>query len=114
MRLHGPGRRHLTWSLVLYLDLAATGRATTPAQRHSGLGENPVDEAVRPSCRGRQRADALSGVVPLTEERRQLAPIHAGHPGAFLKRLGHLHLLLAGVTSEFHISLGNDQAWPTD
>src|SRR6516162_6377316 len=108
--LHGPGRRHLAWPLVLYLGLAATGRATPPAQCHAGLGENPVDEAIGPSCRGRERPDALAGVVPLAELCRQLAAIHAGHPGTFLEGLGHMHLLSAEVTSELYGPLRNDHA----
>src|ERR1700727_85763 len=44
-----PGRRHLGVLLVDHLGLATTGCAATSAQRHSGLGQDPVDEAVGPS-----------------------------------------------------------------
>ena len=96
---HGSGPVPSGVACALYLGFAAAGCATTPAQRHSGLGENPVDEAVGPSCRGRDGTDALTAVVPLAEKSRQLAAIDAGYPRAFLEGgLGHMHLLFAEVT----------------
>src|SRR5436305_9046675 len=105
----GPGRLHRRrrragatwWNLALHLGLATAGRSTTPAQRHSGLGQDPVDEAVGPSCRGCQCADALARVIPLAEGCRQLAAIHPRHPRAFLEGLGHMYLPLDAVTIEY-------------
>ena len=87
--------------LVLHFGLATAGRTTTPAQRHSRLAQDPVDEAVGPSCRGCQRADALTRVIPLAEGRRQLAAIHPRHPRAFLEGLGHMYLQFDAVTIEY-------------
>src|ERR1700744_4654068 len=112
-----PSRRRrrragaLDTALVLHLFPAIAGSATAPAQRHSGLGQDPVDEAVGSSCRSRQGTNALSRVISFTEACRQLAAIHSGHPRAFLEGLGHhMYLLLALVISELHVPLGNDQA----
>src|ERR1700722_17622089 len=62
-RRRAPGRRHLGVVLAVHLGLATSGGATTSAQRHSGLGQDPMDEAVGPSRQGVQRANAFARVV---------------------------------------------------
>src|SRR5215469_12001604 len=73
------------------LSLTA-GRAAAAAQRHPGLGQDPVDEAVGPAGRAGQGPDALPRVVSLLEVSRQLRAVGARHPGAFLEGLGHEYL----------------------
>src|SRR5438270_598353 len=76
-----PSRCRLSTALAPHLILAAAaGGTATPAQRNSVLGQDPVDEAVGPSCRGCQGTDALAGVVPPAEGDRQLAAIGPGYP----------------------------------
>src|SRR4030081_548860 len=59
------------------------GGAAPAAQGHAGLGEDAVDEAVRPPGGDRQGADGLAGVVAVLQVSRQLAAILPGYPGAF-------------------------------
>src|SRR5215469_17027128 len=73
------------------LSLTA-GRAAAAAQRHPGLGQDPVDEAVGPAGRAGQGPDALPRVVSLLEVSRQLRAVGTRHPGAFLEGLGHEYL----------------------
>src|SRR5258708_1070259 len=75
-----------------YSGLLASGRPAASAQVHAGLGQDAVDESVRASGGGCQSADALTGVVPLLEIRRQLVALGTGHAGALLQGLGHEYL----------------------
>src|SRR5580700_346190 len=70
------------------------GGAAPAAQGHAGLGQDAVDEPVRPAGRGRQGTDGLAGVVAVPQVGRQPAAVFPGHPGAFSEgcRFGHLYL----------------------
>src|ERR1700733_2399857 len=71
------------------------GGTAPAAQGHAGLGEDAVDEPVRPPGRGRQGADGLAGVVAALQVTRELAAVFPGHPGALSQRcrFGHLYYL---------------------
>ena len=100
-----PGRCHLGRGLSASPWSCCCGsrhhvRATSRRSR-SGSGGR-----IRRTSRSRRPVtDALAGVIPLAEERRQLAAIHPGHPRAFLEGLGHMYLPFAAVTIELHIPL---------
>src|SRR5690606_35450306 len=72
--------------------LLAPGRAAATAQVDAGLGQNPMDETVGAAGGGCQGADALAGVVPLLQVRRQLVALGTGHAVALLQGLGHEYL----------------------
>lgn len=70
------------------LLLLRAGGAAAATQRHTGLGEHPVHEAVRPSGRLRERPDAGALLVLLLQLRCELVPGNASDPAALLQ-VGH-------------------------
>src|SRR5256885_14360612 len=72
------------WPHGVRSGLLTAGRPAASAQVHAGLGQDAVDEAVRPSGCGSQGSDALPGVVALLQLLRQLVSLGTGHAGALL------------------------------
>src|ERR1700743_3244486 len=67
-------------------------RPAPAAQGHALLGEDPVDEPVRPPRRQGQCPDGLPCVIAALQVRRHRRPVRTGHPAALLEFLGHLYL----------------------
>src|SRR5260370_39242081 len=68
------------------------GSAAAAAQRHPRLGQDPENEAVRPSGRASHGADALPGVVSLLQGSRLLRADGTAHQGAFIDGLSNAYL----------------------
>src|SRR5690348_10594899 len=67
----------------------AAGGTSAAAQAHVVLGEDAVDEAVRPARLLRQGADARAVGVLLRELAGELGSVGSRDPGALLDSLGH-------------------------
>src|SRR6266498_1687092 len=74
--------------------LLAASRTTALAQLNPGLGEYPVDEAVRAAGRGGKGPDALSGAVSLDEVLRERLTLSSDDPATLFGggRAGGCHV----------------------